>query len=312
MAIDPSTMRVALLAGGKSGEREVSLKSGAGCAEALKEAGFDVTMFDPAEKEDLKALIDGDFDVAFLTTHGRGGEDGTLQGFLETIGLKYTHPGVLASAMAINKIRAKEAYRAAGLPTPPSVQVSSIDQMTQDEIIAVVGEHCVVKAACEGSTIGIYMVEKAEELMPAIEKAFESDKEVLIEKFVAGREFTAPILGNDDAQALPLIEIIPEKNSFYDYESKYAAGGAQHICPAELPEDITAVMQGHALAAHKALGCRGVSRTDFLLEENGDMWILETNTIPGMTATSLLPDSAKAVGISYPELCTKLIELALE
>lgn len=311
MDFDPKDYRVALLAGGRSGEREVSLTSGKGVFEALAGEGFQVTMLDPAEKADLKALIDGDFDVAFLVTHGRYGEDGVLQGFLELIGLPYTGSGVLASALAMNKAKAKETYVAAGVPTPPSFTLVKGQEIDVNAIVAAMGEHVVIKAANEGSTIGIYMAETAAEIAPGIVSAFEHDDTVVVEKFVAGREFTIAVFGNEDARAFPIIEIIPQKNSFYDYESKYAPGGSKHVCPAELDEALAARMQEKAVIAHHALGCMGVSRTDFIVEENGEFWVLETNTLPGMTPTSLLPDAARAVGISYPELCKTMVRNAL-
>lgn len=311
MDFNPKDYRVALLAGGRSGEREVSLTSGKGVFTALEESGFQVTMLDPAEKADLKTLVDGGFDVAFLVTHGRYGEDGVLQGFLELIDLPYTGSGVLASALAMNKAKAKDTYTTAGVPTPPSFTLVKGEEVDVDAIVAAMGEHVVIKAANEGSTIGIYMAEKADEIAPGIASAFEHDETVVVEKFVAGREFTIAVFGNEDARAFPVIEIIPQKNSFYDYESKYAPGGSKHVCPAELDEELAARMQETAVRAHHALGCMGVSRTDFIVEESGDFWVLETNTLPGMTPTSLLPDAARAVGISYNELCTTMVKNAL-
>lgn len=309
--LDPTTCKVALLSGGISGEREVSLASGKSVGEALRNTGYQVTILDPAEKNDLMKLIEGPFDVAFLVTHGKGGEDGTLQGFLETIKLPYTGSGVCASAIAMNKSKAKQVYCEAGLPTLPSVTLHKVEGYSLDDIIGKLGDHCVVKVAAEGSSIGLYIEEGRENIAAAIEKAFTQGEEVLVEKFCAGRELTVGVIGNDDPTALPIIEIVP-RNEFYDYDAKYSPGGSTHICPAEIDEPIAAKIRSCAENAHKALGCRGVSRTDFILEENGDFWMLETNTLPGMTATSLLPDAASKVGMSYEELCTKLIELALE
>lgn len=309
---DPATCRVALLSGGTSGEREISLASGDGAQAALKEAGFSVDRFDPANKEDLKALIDGDYDVAFLCLHGRHGEDGVVQGFLEMIGLPYTGPGVWSSAIAINKARSKEFYRLAGVPTAPSMTLKANETFDVSDIIAQIGDHVVVKPASEGSSIGISIVSGAEEIEQAIAAAFEHDSEVVVEKFISGREFTVAVIGNDEPRALPIIEIIAQKGDFYDFESKYAAGGSRHICPAELTEEETTTIQREAVGAHKALNCEGVSRTDFILDGEGKPWALETNTIPGMTSTSLLPDAARAAGISFPELCKMLIGFALE
>lgn len=309
---DPATCRVALLSGGTSGEREISIASGDGAQAALEEAGFPVDRFDPANKDDLKALIDGDYDVAFLCLHGRHGEDGVIQGFLETIGLPYTGPGVWSSAIAINKARSKDFYRLAGVPTAPSITLRAGESYTAADIIAQVGEHVVVKPASEGSSIGVSIVSGADAIEQAIDEAFNHDTEVVVEKFISGREFTVAVIGNDAPRALPIIEIIAQKGEFYDFESKYAAGGSKHICPAELPEEEAATIQREAIGAHKALNCEGVSRTDFILDAEGKPWALETNTIPGMTSTSLLPDAARAAGIPFPQLCAMLIQYALE
>lgn len=308
---DPSEYRVALLAGGKSGEREISLASGDGASKALEEAGFSVTRLDPSLKADLAQLVEGDFDVAFLCTHGRYGEDGVLQGFLELIGLPYTGSGVLASALAMNKAKTKLIYEQTGVPTPQAVYLSKGKEVDTNALVAAVGEHCVVKAASEGSTIGVYIVESAGDLASAIAQAFQHDDEVVVERFVKGREFTVAVLGNEQPHALPVIEIVPD-GGFYDFEAKYTPGRSQHLCPAPLADDVADQMKRYAQAAHKALGCAGVSRTDFLLDEEGAFWALETNTLPGMTATSLLPDAAKAEGVSFPELCIKLVQYALE
>lgn len=309
--VDPSTCKVALLAGGRSGEREISLSSAEGAKAALLEAGFEVVQLDPAVRDDLKALIDGDFDVAFLCTHGRYGEDGALQGFLELIDLPYTCPGVLASAMAMDKDKAKLVYRSAGIPTPVSVTLAEGEDYDLDAILAVTGEHTIVKPANEGSTLGIFRAIGRDELQQAIEQAFRFDPIVLVERFIEGREYTVAVIGNKDARPLPVIEIIPA-SGFYDYEAKYAPGGSTHVCPAELDERSTNEMQQLALRAHKALGCVGVSRTDFIMDEQGACWTLETNTIPGMTKTSLLPETARVSGMPFPELCTFLIECAFE
>lgn len=307
----PEDLRVALLAGGASDEREISLASGRGAGNALREAGFSVTEFDPAEKKDLQNLIAGNYDVAFLCMHGKMGEDGTLQGFLEMIGLPYIGSGVWSSALAMDKAKSKLFYENAGIQTPVSVTLYSPDDMSVEDILSTVGESCVVKPATEGSALGVYIVKGADEVKDAIEKAFELDSEVLVETFVKGTELTIAVLGNEQLEALPVIQIVP-RNEFYDFESKYAPGGSQHLCPAPLNAEATEKVQAMAKAAHRVLGCSGISRSDFIMDENGEFWILETNTLPGMTETSLLPDAARAAGIEFPELCTRLIELALE
>lgn len=310
-AIEPSKMNVALLAGGSSGERDISLASGQGAREALEEAGFNVMVLDPAVKSDLEALLDGQFDVAFICLHGRYGEDGTIQGLLEVLGLPYIGSGVWSSALAIDKSKTKVFYEHYGIPTPKSVTLYDPKAMTGAELIARVGSPCVVKPANEGSALGVYIVKEPTEVEEALTAAFALDSEVLVETYISGTELTVSVIGNDDPKALPIIQIVPA-NEFYDFESKYAPGGSQHLCPAPLSAEDTARIQKIAVAAHKTLGCRGVSRTDIIMDENGDCWTLETNTVPGMTSTSLLPDAGRAAGYSFPELCTKLIELAIE
>ena len=307
----PQTCKVALITGGKSGERVISLASGKGAQEALEAAGFPVTVIDPAQKEDLKTLIDGPFDVAFLCLHGKYGEDGTMQGFLEILGLPYIGSGVWSSALAIDTAKAKLFYHEAGLKTPFSVTLFSPDDLSVSDICSQVGEHCVVKPSTEGSALGVFIVDNEADLSVALERAFALDDEVLVETYISGKEYTVAVLGNDDPQALPVIEIVPT-NEFYDFESKYTPGGSQHICPAMLSADETQAIQAMAVKAHTVLGCRGVSRSDFMRDSAGTFWILETNTIPGMTGTSLLPDAGRAAGIEFPQLCTQLIEFALE
>ncbi len=309
--LDPQQCKVALLVGGKSGEREVSFASGEGAQKALLEAGFPVSVFDPTEKEDLKKLIDGSFDVAFICLHGKYGEDGALQGLLEILEIPYIGSGIFASALSIDKAKAKLFYEMANIPTPPSVILSRGDKIVVGDIVNAVGDHCVVKAAKEGSTIGVFIAEGEHDIAEAITKAFEYDDEVVVEKFVKGTELTVAVIGNEEPESLPIIEIVPS-SGFYDYEAKYEPGGSQHICPARLSDDDTVSIMDYARRAHKVLGCEGVSRSDFILDDQGVSWILETNTIPGMTSTSLLPDAARVAGMSFSELCTKLIELALE
>jgi D-alanine-D-alanine ligase len=310
-AIDPKNINVALLAGGASGERDISIASGQGAREALEEAGFNVMTFDPVIRSDLRSLMDGNFDVAFLCLHGKYGEDGTIQGMLEVLGIPYTGSGVWSSALAIDKIRAKVFYRHYGIPTPDSISMYDKPTMSGAEVIEKVGSPCVVKPANEGSALGVHIVKTPEEVEEALKESFQHDREVLIETYIKGTELTVSVLGNDDPVALPVIKIVPQAE-FYDFQSKYAPGGSQHICPAPLSPEETERVQKTALAAHKALGCRGVSRTDIIMDEQGKCWTLETNTVPGMTSTSLFPDAGRAAGYSFPELCTKLIELALE
>lgn len=311
MTLNPADIKVALLAGGKSGEREISLASGAGSKAALEEAGFQVTQLDSAKKEDLVELLQGDYDVAFLVLHGKYGEDGTMQGFLELAGIPYTGPNVWSSATAMDKAKSKVLYELDGIPTPPSITVYGHDVPEASEVIAALGEHCVVKPGTAGSALGVFIVQGEQEITDAIEKALEYDDEVLVERYVSGTELTVAVLGNESPEALPVIQIVPQ-NEFYDFDSKYKPGGSQHICPAPLSEEQTRAVQELAVRAHKCLGCEGVSRTDVIMEDDGNFWVLETNTLPGMTATSLLPDAARVAGMSFPQLCTKLVEFALE
>ncbi|MDE8701620.1 D-alanine--D-alanine ligase [Adlercreutzia equolifaciens] len=307
----PSQCKVALLAGGTSGEREISLSSAKGAGKALETAGFVVTYLDPASPSDLKRLIDESFNVAFLCMHGKKGEDGVLQGFLELIDLPYTGSGVWASATAMDKAKSKEVYRKASIPTASSFSVIKGEEYDSKTMAQEIKGRCVVKPATEGSSLGIYIVEGEQAIRDSLDKVFEIDDSALVEQYIDGKELTVAVIGNEDPQALPIIEIIPQGES-YDFDSKYAPGGSQHICPAALDEEITSRIQGLAVQAHQALGCRGMSRTDFILDKEGQPWALETNTIPGMTSTSLLPDAAKAAGITFPELCTRLVEFALE
>ncbi|MCI9130279.1 MAG: D-alanine--D-alanine ligase [Eggerthellaceae bacterium] len=306
------SLKVALIAGGTSGERPISLASKDGAKAALEEAGHEVIWLDPAEKSQLAALITDDFDVAFLALHGKGGEDGTIQGFLELAGIPYTGSGVASSAISIDKQKAKLFYQEHAIPTPRSTYIQRGQAYDPAQIVQQLGQKLVVKAATEGSSLGVYITEGQEELQQAIQDGLQIDTAVLIEQYIQGTELTVVVLGaGPTAEVLPIIEIIPQAAS-YDFDSKYAPGGSEHICPARLTPEQTTRIQQLAKAAHNALGCHGVSRTDFILDANDEAWTLETNTIPGMTATSLLPDAARAAGMTFPELCNRLIESAFE
>lgn len=306
----PQNCRVALLSGGTSGEREISLASGEGAFAALKEAGFPVVHVDPANKEDLTRLIQEDFDVAFLCMHGKKGEDGTLQGMLEIMDIPYTGSGVWSSALAMDKAKSKKYYQEAGIPVPRSFEFSSLEEVDVKTLVTEIQGKYVVKPISEGSALGVSIVQTEEELEFALKDLLSSGVRVMVEEYVSGIELTVGVLGNENPTALPVIEIIPQSD-FYDFESKYAPGGSQHICPARISDEKRDLVQSYAVAAHKALECSGMSRSDFILDENGECWILETNTIPGMTGTSLLPDAARAAGMDFPGLCMRLVELAL-
>ena len=290
--------RVAVLLGGLSAEREVSLSSGRECAKALREAGFEVVEVDCGP--DLPArLAEAKPDVCFNALHGRWGEDGCVQGLLEWLRIPYTHSGVLASALAMDKARAKDAYRAAGLPVVDSV-IASREAVEAGHVLP---PPYVVKPNNEGSSVGVYIVREGAN---APRLAATMPAEVMVETYVPGRELTVTVMGD---RALCVTDIIT--NGWYDYDAKYAPGGSRHELPARLPDEITAACLDYALRAHRALGCRGVSRTDFRWDEArglAGLVLLETNTQPGMTPTSLAPEQAAYKGFSFPELCRWMVE----
>ena len=305
-------IRVAILAGGASAEREVSLSSGNQVKKALNPEKYEVLMYDPAT-DLLKLAQDArNIDVAIIMLHGRGGEDGTMQGFLEMLGIPYQGSRVLGSAIAMNKIVSKQLYIQAGLPVAPYMVCHKGSIPDEASIREHVGFPLVVKPEQEGSSVGITIVRNSKELKEALDKAWSYDKRCLLEKYLAGREITVGALGNSPPKALPPVEIRPTSGfEFFDYKAKYQPGATEEICPAPLSEELTAKCQEYAIKAHEALYCEDYSRTDMILHD-GEFYILETNTIPGMTATSLFPQAAQAVGISFSELLDKLIELAME
>jgi len=307
-----SRLKVALLAGGKSGEREVSLKGAEGVQQALDRSRYDVRRYDPATDLAKLAAEASEIDVAFILLHGRFGEDGTVQGFLDLLGIPYQGAGVLGSALAMDKHVAKVMYRQAGLPVP---DWELVDPGCPDPagLVARLGLPLVVKPLRQGSSLGMSIVDSQGELEIGLAKAFEFDDRVMVEKFVAGREITGGVLGNgDELIALPLVEIIPDKKfRFFDYQAKYQPGASREVCPAELNAQTTKLAQSYALAAHRALQLDVYSRTDMIVGADG-IYLLETNTIPGMTPTSLLPQAAKAYGLDFPAFLDRLIELALQ
>lgn len=306
-----SALRVAVLMGGRSAEREVSLNTGAQVASALAEKGHDIVCIDTLEHSFITQIVSAEPDVVFICLHGRFGEDGTVQGLLELLEIAYVGSGVLASALAMDKVMSKHFFSHAGIPTPDYVHVRAGEHVDAAQIAVRVGEKSVVKPANEGSALGVTIVHEPGELAGALAEAFRYDDDVLVERFIAGVEVTVGVIGNEDPIALPTLEIVPE-HEFYDYESKYVPGMSLHIIPARISESAALECQRLALAAHRALGCRGMSRADTIVDGSGEVWLLETNTIPGMTKTSLLPDAARAAGIEFPELCERLVRLALE
>jgi len=311
MAINPSEIRVAVLLGGRSAEREVSLHSGEQVSSALETAGFDVVSIDTGADDFVAELVAAEVDVVYIALHGRFGEDGTIQGLCELLDLPYTGSGVLASALAMDKVMSKLFFTQAGLATPDYVVLTKGELYDLDAVVEALGSKVVVKPACEGSSVGMTIVHDETELPDAVEKAFEFDRQVLVERFVAGTEVTVAVLGNEEAVALPTLEIEPE-NEFYDYDSKYVPGMSRHIIPARVPDEAAEECQRLAVQAHKTLGCQGLTRADTIVEPNGSVWLLEVNTVPGMTSTSLVPDAARARGIEFPDLCRMVVELALE
>ncbi len=305
-------LTVALLAGGRSAEREVSLKSGAQVYEALNKERYDVLRYDP--RDDLLRLAQdvARIDVALIILHGRMGEDGTIQGFLDSLGIPYQGSGVLGSALAMNKVISKQIYIQAGLPVAPSLVVEGNQPDAMKRIIEEIGLPAVIKPEHEGSSIGLGIARTVEELPVALEEAWRFDRRCLVEKFISGIEVTGGVIGNEELTALPLVEIIPgEDFAFFDYKAKYTPGATHEICPARISPELTARAQEYAKNAHRALCCKGYSRTDMIVSGN-DIYLLETNTIPGMTKTSLLPQAAEAAGVSFSALLDRLIELALE
>ena len=305
-------IKLALLSGGISSEREVSLNGGAQVYEALDKGKYDIVQYDPAT--DLALLVNDarNIDVALLILHGPHGEDGTVQGLLELLNIPYQGAGVLGSSVAMNKFVSKRLYRQAGIPTPEFLSFSRLDKVDIALCVEELGLPMVVKPVSAGSSVGMSIVKNAGDLGAALEKAFEQDTDVLLETYIKGLELTCAVIGNLDVEALPVIEILPgEGHEFFDYDAKYLAGRTQEICPARIDDSVREKVQELAVEAHKALFLRGYSRTDMILSDDGVM-VLETNTIPGMTKTSLLPQAAKVSGYSFTQLLDRLIELAME
>lgn len=341
-------IKVAVMMGGLSSERPISLSSGKQIIESLDKDKYDVIGVDAAlipgtslkplqtSEDEVEALSNAGAalakstklvslqeisennesrpDVAFLALHGRYGEDGTIQGFLELLGIPYTGSGVLASSLAMDKSAAKRVMAAEGIAVPDSVEFlcksGQWDRESVTNAVNEIGYPVMVKPSRQGSTIGMTKVNSADELNKAIEQAARYDSQILIEQFVTGKELTVGVLGNDEPFALPVVEIVPAKG-VYDYEAKYTPGATDEIVPARISDEETELVQSIALNAHAALGCRGISRTDIILGENGP-YVLEVNTIPGMTPTSLLPTAAASAGIPFAKLLDMIIEFALE
>lgn len=298
--------KVTVLYGGTSSEREVSLVSGKAVGQALKEAGYDVKLVDvSSDVADLVKSLHPKPDAVFNALHGPGGEDGTIQGLLDLLKIPYTHSGVMASALAMDKVAAKKIFEQAGIPVPPG-KVAPISEIIAGDVIA---RPYVVKPIREGSSVGVRIVKAGDNRPPIDQETWKFGEEAIVEKFIPGREITVAVMGD---RALGVTEITTKKQ-FYDYEAKYADGGSQHICPAKIPQDVYEKACDYAIKAHHALGCKGVSRADLRYDDTEgkhEIYVLEVNTQPGMTPTSLVPELAAHNGISFPELVSWMVENA--
>ncbi len=305
-------INIAVIAGGWSSERDISLKSGDAAFKALDRDKYDVTMLDP--QNDLKILMENkdDIDLALILLHGRYGEDGCIQGLLEIMHIPFVGSGVLSNAMAVNKKVTKDIYRNVGLKVAEDVVLKKEESFDIADILKTIGKESVVKPLGEGSSVGMSLCGNSEELSRGIETSFEYGQEIMIEKYIKGREVTCCVLGNRTLESLPIIEIMPkEKFLFFDYEAKYTPGATEEICPADLEDSIAKKIREYAIKAHEVLRCSVWSRSDMIIKGE-EVYLLETNTIPGMTETSLFPLAAEKAGMSFSELLDKLIELSFE
>ncbi|MBF0384600.1 MAG: D-alanine--D-alanine ligase [Candidatus Omnitrophica bacterium] len=301
---------IGVLMGGYSSERDISLKSGTAVYNSLKIQGFNVVAVDitSSNSEEIrKQLIESGIDLGFIALHGTLGEDGKIQSILEEIGLPYTGSGIEASRTALNKITAHSVFIKNNILVPPYRVINSSNKFDPDEIISgLKGFPLVIKPAAEGSSIGVSIVKSYSEFQKGLEEAFKYSQFILVEKFIKGRELTVGILGET---ALPLVEIIPSRE-FFDFIAKYQKGLTEYVVPAIVPEDVSLRLKNLALEAHRALGCADISRVDIILAEDNRGYVLEVNTIPGFTATSLLPKAAQALNINFDQLCSALIKMA--
>lgn len=300
--------KILVVMGGISSEREISLRSGEAVFNALVARGYNAHKF-ILDKNNACEIANEKPELCVLVLHGKGGEDGTIQGLLELMNIPYTGSGVASSANCMNKILTKKLLEAEGIPTPRYETVKRGEDYKN--VAADFPLPLVVKAPCQGSSVGVEIVHSREELTAAIENNIDYDGEILIEKFIRGTEVTVPVMQEGDKTvALPIIEIVSE-NAFYDFESKYTSGMSHHIIPARISPEAAKKTEEYALKAYSALSCRGVARIDFFIDEEGNPYVIEINTIPGMTATSLVPDAAKAVGMSFEDLAEKIVLEAL-
>ena len=306
---------ILVVCGGMSTEREISLRSGKCVFDALVKKGYDnVTFFDLTEKN-LTEIISLRPEIVYLALHGKGGEDGSIQGFLELAGIPYTGPGVASSAVCMDKIFTKRVLENAGLPTAKFMvyrreECVNVAKVT-DELVEKIGLPMVLKSPCQGSSIGVVMVKSKEDMAGAIEEVFKYGDHLLAEQFVKGTEITLPIMGNEDLVTLPIIEITSERE-FYDYTAKYTSGLCHHIIPANIDKATEKEVIEIGIKAYKELHCCGLSRVDFIVDINKGPMIIEVNTLPGMTDMSLFPDAARYVGITYEDLVEKILDYGYE
>jgi D-alanine-D-alanine ligase len=306
-------MKLAVLRGGKSAEREVSLRSGAQVEAALRGLGYDVTAVD-LDLNTWDVLRDGGFDCVFNALHGRLGEDGTVQGMLEVLGLPYTGSGVLASALCMDKSRANSVMAGAGLHIPDFEELDAADGISVEVVDRLAGRFglpLVIKPVREGSTIGLTIAKDTDEAASGLVLAARYDTRILVQRFQAGTEITVGVLATPEVQVLPTLEIVSD-NPVYDYDAKYTAGKSHHIIPARIEERAQATAADAASRAFVLLGCAGMARVDIIVDAKNTPWILEVNTVPGLTELSLLPDAARAAGISFDELCRRLVDHAIQ
>lgn len=307
--------KIIVLMGGPSAEREVSLRTGRAVCEALSAKGCNVATLE-LDRNIVTNLQAANPAVVFIAVHGKYGEDGVIQGILDLLEIPYTGSGVLASALAMDKALSKKVFMASGVPTPPALFFGLQDKLTGfAAMISRIREGfalpVVIKAATQGSSIGVTIVDTAEKLPAAVDDAFLYSESIVVEQFISGKEVTVAVWGNETPEALPIIEIAP-KSGRYDYQSKYTQGATEYIVPARLSAEVAGSVQAAAVKAHMALGCKGLSRVDFMIDNTGNFYALEVNTIPGMTGTSLVPKAAAAAGVEFGDFLLKLIELAVE
>ena len=305
--------KIVVVMGGPSTEAEVSRRSGKAILQALLAKGY------PAEELELdphnfpQQIKESGAGFVFNALHGKYGEDGIIKGTLDMMGIPYTSSGVMAAAVTMDKVATKRFFIAEGIPTPNAHTYFRFEHKKRDlveEIIKEFGVPVVVKAASQGSSIGVVIVEKPEDLAAALEEAFKYDTQILVEEFIKGRELTVAIWGNEEHQeALPIIEITTVTGR-YDYETKYKVGASTHIIPAPLPPEVSKAVENIAIRAFAVCGCVGMARVDFMLDEMNEPYAIEINTVPGMTETSLVPDAGRAAGIEFPDLCAKILEMA--